>query len=222
MEISARELVEQLPIERSAPSHVRRMLTPAHCVLIASGYLANAEFVEQPRPGKKRTDLWVRYTFGKAPDPIRYMFFGHNASPGTWKGARRASAYHALEHDVQLPRRHADGAVHEPMRTNTGATAAAAPVFVLIGVGRASPHDRHLAGVHLPLLPLAAAKDLRDHLPEARPAADRRLHHEDGRLHRVRRARELEEVGELRLFTIDGILHVHLLLCGGCRAESSG
>ncbi|HEY0780324.1 MAG TPA: replication initiator protein A [Gemmatirosa sp.] len=61
------ELVKRLPIERSAPSHVRRTLDPAHGALVEQGYLQLAEYVETPRPGKKRRDLSVRYVFAEAP-----------------------------------------------------------------------------------------------------------------------------------------------------------
>ena len=64
------ELVKRLPIERSAPSHVRRTLDPAHDALVKQGYLQLAEYVETPRPGKKRRDLRVRYVFAEAPPAL--------------------------------------------------------------------------------------------------------------------------------------------------------
>ncbi|MDQ6831500.1 MAG: replication initiator protein A [Gemmatimonadota bacterium] len=57
------ELVDRLPIERSAPSHVKRTLDPAHAGLIANGYLRTVQYEEVPVPGKKRRAPWVRYTF---------------------------------------------------------------------------------------------------------------------------------------------------------------
>lgn len=58
-----RQLAEELPIERDAPSHIKRTLDPAHIALVASGYLAAADYEERTVPGKKRPAIWVRYQF---------------------------------------------------------------------------------------------------------------------------------------------------------------
>lgn len=58
-----RQLAEELPIERDAPSHIKRTLDPAHVALLASGYLAAADYEERAVPGKKRPAIWVRYQF---------------------------------------------------------------------------------------------------------------------------------------------------------------
>jgi plasmid replication initiation protein len=58
-----KELAEHLPIDREAPSHIKRTLNPAHAALIADGYLATAEYQEVPVPDKKRPAILVRYEF---------------------------------------------------------------------------------------------------------------------------------------------------------------
>lgn len=59
------ELAQHLPIDRVAPSHIRRTLDPAHGLLIAEGFLSSAEYQEVPVPGKKRPVILVRYQFAK-------------------------------------------------------------------------------------------------------------------------------------------------------------
>lgn len=70
-----RELAEHLPIDREAPSHIKRTLDPAHELLIADGYLSGVEYQEVPVPMKKRPAILVRYDFahadaGRATPPI--------------------------------------------------------------------------------------------------------------------------------------------------------
>lgn len=61
-----RDLARDLPIDRAAPSHIRRTLDPAHEQLIAHGFLAAAEYEDRPVPGRRRPDPWVIYTFAPA------------------------------------------------------------------------------------------------------------------------------------------------------------
>lgn len=64
LSIPLRELAEELPIDREAPSHIKRTLEPAHEQLVASGFLASATFEERPQPKKRRPIWWVTYVFG--------------------------------------------------------------------------------------------------------------------------------------------------------------
>ena len=59
------ELAQHLPIDRSAPSHIRRTLDPAHELLITDRFLASAEYQEVLVPGKKRPVILVRYQFAR-------------------------------------------------------------------------------------------------------------------------------------------------------------
>lgn len=59
-----RQLAEELPIDRVAPSHLKRTLRPAHEQLLACGFLVEARYDERPRQGKRRPEIWVVYTFG--------------------------------------------------------------------------------------------------------------------------------------------------------------
>lgn len=78
-----KQLAEELPVDREAPSHIKRTLDPAHEVLIAEGILASAEYQDVPTPGKKRPTVWVRYTFAIAPPdpPARVRAVGREAPP---------------------------------------------------------------------------------------------------------------------------------------------
>ena len=66
-----KRIAEELPIDRSSPSHIKRTLDPAHALLTERGFLAAAEYEEQPVAGKKRPEQWVVYRFGEpAPIPL--------------------------------------------------------------------------------------------------------------------------------------------------------
>lgn len=70
--VPLKSLAEELPIDRAAPSHIKRTLDPAHEHLIADGYLASAEYEDVLVPGKKRPVVWVRYRFaGSSSDQNR-------------------------------------------------------------------------------------------------------------------------------------------------------
>ena len=58
-----KQLAEELPVDREAPSHIKRTLDPAHEHLIAKGLLASADYQEVTVPGKKRPAILVRYQF---------------------------------------------------------------------------------------------------------------------------------------------------------------
>ncbi len=79
-----KQLAQELPIDREAPSHIKRTLDPAHEVLIAEGILATAEYQEVGTPGKKRPTVWVRYTFASAQPgpPVRAVVTSKNATLG--------------------------------------------------------------------------------------------------------------------------------------------
>jgi len=61
-----RQLADELPIDRTSPSHIKRTLEPAHEQLVASGYLAAAQFEERYQQGKKRPTWWATYRFADA------------------------------------------------------------------------------------------------------------------------------------------------------------
>lgn len=61
------QLAQELPIDREAPSHIKRTLDPAHEHLVAQGLLASAEYQEVAVPGKKRPAILVRYRFASPP-----------------------------------------------------------------------------------------------------------------------------------------------------------
>jgi hypothetical protein len=63
-------LADELPIDRSSPSHIKRTLDPAHAELIAAGYLAAAEYEDRPVAGKKRPEEWVGYVFAEPEPPL--------------------------------------------------------------------------------------------------------------------------------------------------------
>lgn len=63
LSLSLRELADKLPIDREAPSHIKRTLKPAHAELVDCGYLTAAEYEERQVMGKKRPAWWVTYHF---------------------------------------------------------------------------------------------------------------------------------------------------------------
>lgn len=85
--LSFEELVQRLPIERSAPSHVKRTLDPAHAGLIASGYLHAAEYEDRPIPGRKRREPWVRYRFADGPGAAVALSHAPARANGAEEGA---------------------------------------------------------------------------------------------------------------------------------------
>lgn len=64
VELSLTELARHLPIERAAPSHIKRTLDPAHRALVEEGFLESAEYVERRPLGRKRPNHFVRYRYG--------------------------------------------------------------------------------------------------------------------------------------------------------------
>lgn len=64
--VPLRQLAKELPIDRAAPSHIKRTLDPAHESLVRNGYLLAADYEERPVPGKQRGVWWCRYTFAQA------------------------------------------------------------------------------------------------------------------------------------------------------------
>lgn len=64
--ISLAQLAAELPIDRTSPSHIKRTLDPAHEQLVARGFLAAADYEDRPIAGKKRPQVWVRYTFAES------------------------------------------------------------------------------------------------------------------------------------------------------------
>ena len=60
---SLKQLAEELPVDRSSPSLIKRTLDPAHAHLIEHGLLKSAEYEEHAVPGKKRPAVWVAYHF---------------------------------------------------------------------------------------------------------------------------------------------------------------
>ena len=60
--ISLDRLADQLPLVQRFPSHLQRVLQPAHEMLVAAGILRNATFVQEARA------WYVDYTLGAAPN----------------------------------------------------------------------------------------------------------------------------------------------------------
>lgn len=67
--LSLKQLAQELPVDRDAPSHIRRTLDPAHDHLIERGFLAAVTYHERSVPGKKRPLIWVTYRFAEASIP---------------------------------------------------------------------------------------------------------------------------------------------------------
>ena len=63
--VPLKQLAQELPIDREAPSHIRRTLDPAHAQLIERGFLAAAEYEETLMRGKKRPIISVMYRFAE-------------------------------------------------------------------------------------------------------------------------------------------------------------
>ena len=82
--ISLKQLARELPIDRDAPSHIRRTLDPAHAELLGRGFLASVEYEDRPRPGKRRPDPWVTYQFA---EPAALPPPAGETSPGSLNGA---------------------------------------------------------------------------------------------------------------------------------------
>lgn len=74
-----KQIAEELPIDRSSPSHIKRTLDPAHANLIERGFLESVEYEEHPVPGKKRPAIWVAYRFRELELPL---------APGAGKPSR--------------------------------------------------------------------------------------------------------------------------------------
>lgn len=68
--VSLKQLAQELPVDRDAPSHIRRTLDPAHEHLVARGFLTSATYEERPVPGKKRPMVWVTYRFAEPTVPV--------------------------------------------------------------------------------------------------------------------------------------------------------
>ncbi len=71
--LSLKQLAQELPIDRAAPSHIRRTLDPAHEHLVERGFLAAVTYDERPVPGKKRPLIWVTYLFAEPVIPATPM-----------------------------------------------------------------------------------------------------------------------------------------------------
>lgn len=67
--LSLKQLAQELPVDRAAPSHIRRTLDPAHEQLVERGFLDAVMYQERPVPGKKRPLVWVTYRFAEASIP---------------------------------------------------------------------------------------------------------------------------------------------------------
>jgi hypothetical protein len=74
-----RQIAEELPIDRSSPSHIKRTLDPAHAHLVERGFLESAEYEEQALAGKKRPLIWVVYRFRELELPTAEAPAGRSA-----------------------------------------------------------------------------------------------------------------------------------------------
>ena len=80
LELPLRDLAQDLPIDRDAPSHIRRTLDPAHAQLIERCFLAEVRYENRSVPGKKRPDCWVVYRYANPAGNGRRSAAGSSAA----------------------------------------------------------------------------------------------------------------------------------------------